>query len=98
MSAYFSTAPGCLRAVTGAAAEYLAGELMAALGTNRVDLLSLNDAPPLFARHIISQGVRVVSVDEAATHAFERDVMLRAADLQPFVERGRRRLLDALRP
>lgn len=78
------------------AAEHLAGDLMTALQTNRLDLVVLNDAPPLFARHILTAGSCLFSADAEALHAFHRGTLLRAADLQPFVDRGRRRLLEEL--
>src|SRR5690606_11996434 len=54
-----------------AAAEHLAGDLMTELRSNRVDLVRLNDAPPLFARHIIMDGARLFSADAEAVHSFE---------------------------
>lgn len=84
------------RADRSAAAEVLAGELMAVLRTNRIDLVPLNDAPPLFARAIITQGIRLFVNDVAVVHAFERDALLRAADLEPFMRRARARLLQVI--
>jgi uncharacterized protein len=74
----------------------LLGELMQAVASNAVDLVILNDAPPLLGRHIVVHGRRLPVGDAEATHAFERDVRLRAADVEPFVRRGRARLLEAL--
>ncbi len=71
--------------------------LGAELGEPLVDVVVLNDAPPLLARHIVSRGVRVFCADPEADHAFVRDVQLRAADLEPFLRRARRIKLDALR-
>lgn len=73
----------------------LLSELFRTLGTNRVDLVVLNDAPPLLARRII-RATRLYARSEDDVHALERDVQLRAADVAPFVQRGRARLLDAL--
>jgi predicted nucleotidyltransferase len=75
----------------------LIGELMSHLGRNDIDLVILNDAPPLLGRRIVRAGRRLCVADAAAAHAFERDIQLRAADLEPFVRRGRARVLDALR-
>lgn len=75
----------------------LTSELIAALHSNEIDLVVLNDAAPLFARRIVLDGRRVWCGDPEADHAFRRDVQLRAADLAPFVERGRRALLAAMR-
>jgi len=74
----------------------ITGDLIGALRHNEVDLVVLDQAPPLFARAIVTGGRRVFCRDPAADHAFVRDVQLRAADLQPFVDRGRRRVLQAL--
>jgi predicted nucleotidyltransferase len=61
-----------------------------------VDVVVLNDAPPHLARHIVTAGVRVFCSEPEIAHAFLRDVMLRAADLEPFLRRARRTKLDAL--
>lgn len=61
-----------------------------------VDVVVLNDASPLLARQIIASGERVICFDAEADHAFRRDVLLRAADLQPFLSRMRRLLLANL--
>jgi uncharacterized protein len=74
----------------------LGAELIAALHCNDVDLVVLNDAPPLFARHVVCSGIMVHCADPAAEHAHRRDVQLRAADLAPFIERARRRLAERL--
>jgi predicted nucleotidyltransferase len=70
--------------------------LARALGTDRVDIVVLNDAPPTLGRRIVTTGRRVYCSDAAATHTFVRDVQLRAADLAPFLRRTRRTKLDAL--
>lgn len=74
----------------------LIGWLQAELRTGPVDLVVLNDAPPHLARRIVTDGVRLVCSDPEADHAFRRDTMLRAADLEPFLRRARRIKLDAL--
>ena len=76
----------------------LGSELIGHLHRNEVDLVILNQAPPLFARAIVTSGQRVFCRNELAARDFVRDVQLKAADLEPFVERGRRRLLDRLAP
>jgi predicted nucleotidyltransferase len=75
----------------------LTSELIAALHCNEIDLLVLNDAAPLFARRIVLDGKRIYCKDLEVDHAFRRDVQLRAADLEPFIERGRRALLTAMK-
>lgn len=73
----------------------LAGRLEGALG-RRVDLVVLNDAPPLLAREVVTRGERIVCTDPEADHAFVRDAQLRAADLAPFLARARRVKLSVL--
>ncbi len=60
-----------------------------------LDLVVLNDAPPLLGRHIV-RGTRVFLADAEADHAFQRDVQLRAADLEPFIRRMRADLRASL--
>lgn len=73
--------------------SWLAGELR----TRDVDVVVLNDAPPLLGRHVATQGIRVFCSDPEAAHAFVRDVQLRAADLLPFLRRMRAIKLAALK-
>jgi hypothetical protein len=61
-----------------------------------VDLVVLNDAPPLLAREVVQRGERILCANPEADHAFVRDVQLRAADLAPFLERARRVKLSRL--
>ncbi|HXO20486.1 MAG TPA: nucleotidyltransferase domain-containing protein [Thermoanaerobaculia bacterium] len=74
----------------------LGSELSAIVGTNEVDVVILNDAPPLFGRKIIWDGIRVYLGDPAADHAYIRDVQLQAADLEPWLQRMRKLKLEAL--
>ena len=74
----------------------LAGRLGGALG-RVVDLVVLNDAPPLLGRQVVTRGVRVACRDARADHDFVRDVQLRAADVVPWLERFRATKLEALR-
>jgi hypothetical protein len=76
----------------------LGSELGAALRRNDVDLIVLNDAPPMLGRRIAVEGQRVFCHDAEVDHAYRRDVQLRAADLAPFLERHRRTLLSGLVP
>ena len=73
----------------------LVGQLQAALG-HEVDLVILNDAPPMLARRIVTAGIRVFCSQPAADHAFVRDVQLRAADVAPFLRRTQQLKLAAL--
>jgi predicted nucleotidyltransferase len=74
----------------------LAGRLQSALG-RAVDLVVLNDAPALLARHVVTRGLRVACRDARADHAFVRDAQLRAADLEPWLRRMRELKLRSLR-
>lgn len=74
----------------------LQADLGVALG-REVDVVILNDAPPLLGRRIVVHGRRVFCGDTEADHAFVRDAQLRAADLEPFLRRARRTKLAALR-
>ena len=74
----------------------LHAELGAALG-REVDVIVLNDAPPLLARRVVLSGYRVFCGDADGDHGFVRDVQLRAADVEPFLRRARRAKLRALR-
>ncbi|MDH4066925.1 MAG: nucleotidyltransferase domain-containing protein [Acidobacteriota bacterium] len=75
----------------------LVGQLGRQLGRGDVDVVILNDAPPQFARRIVSRGRRVHCRDTSADHAFVRTTLLRAADLEPFLRRTRRLTLEAIR-
>jgi predicted nucleotidyltransferase len=74
----------------------LASELIGALHVNAVDLVVLNDAPPLFARRVLLEGRPVFSANADADRDFRRDTLLRAADLEPFLARMRALKVDAL--
>ena len=76
----------------------LGSDLGVALSPERVDLVVVNDAPPLFARRIVIEGRRVFCRDPEIDHVFVRDIQLRAADLQPFLDRMQRIKLEALAP
>ncbi len=47
----------------------LSGRLQAALRTDRIDLVILNDAPPLLGRRIVTAGRRLRCSDAEADHA-----------------------------
>jgi len=74
----------------------LSSRLGAGLGGRNLDLVVLNDAPPLLARHIVTHGRRLVCTNSEADHAFVRDVQLRAADIEPFVRRMRQIKLERM--
>ena len=74
----------------------MTADIIAVMHRNEVDLVVLNDAPPLFARRVVLDGWLVHWADADAEHAFRRDVQLRAADIAPFLDRMRRIKLEAL--
>jgi predicted nucleotidyltransferase len=74
----------------------LAGAVQAALGRS-VDVVVLNDAPPLLGRRAVTRGRRILCRDARADHAYLRDVQLRAADLEPWLRRMRELKLRAIR-
>ena len=74
----------------------LASELIGGLHVNAVDLIVLNDAPPLLARRVLLDGRQVYCADADADRDFRRDTLLRAADLEPFLARMQALKVDAL--
>ncbi|HEY7214431.1 MAG TPA: nucleotidyltransferase domain-containing protein, partial [Thermoanaerobaculia bacterium] len=73
----------------------LGSDLISVLHHNEVDVVVLNDAPPLLGRNII-YGIRLFVGDPEADHAYVRDVQIRAADLEPWLDRLRKLQLEAL--
>jgi uncharacterized protein len=67
------------------------------LAGREVDVVILNDAPPLLGRKAVIEGRLLLCNDPELEHAYRRDVMIRAADLEPFLRRARERKLAALR-
>ena len=74
----------------------LSSELIAVTGNNFVDIVVLNDAPPQFARSIVTLGSPLFVRDPELDHAFRRDIQLLAADLTPWLDRMRRIKLKVL--
>ena len=61
----------------------LTAALMRALGTSRVDVVILNDAPPLLYRRVLRDGVRVLARDLRATTTREGRALSRYCDFLP---------------
>jgi predicted nucleotidyltransferase len=61
-----------------------------------VDVVILQDAPPLLGRHVVTRGERLFCADPLRDRDFVRDVQLRAADLEPFLRRMQRIKLEAI--
>jgi hypothetical protein len=57
--------------------------LIAALGTNRVDIVILNTAPPLLYHRVLRDGVRILSRDLKATTTREGQALSRYCDYVP---------------
>ncbi|HYU32602.1 MAG TPA: nucleotidyltransferase domain-containing protein [Thermoanaerobaculia bacterium] len=74
----------------------LGSDLIAVVHHNEVDVVILNDAPPLLGRKIVYDGVRVFLGDPAADHAYVVKVQNLAADLEPWLKRRRKARLEAL--
>lgn len=66
----------------GTAAE-LTSALMAALGSNRVDLVLLNQAGPLLYGRVLRDGIRLTSRDLVATTRREGQALSRYCDFLP---------------
>lgn len=87
----------------GYAAE-LATELMSALGTNDIDVVILNQAPPLLYHRVLRDGVRVFARDLVATTGREGYALSRYCDYVPQLAKidaalaRRRRLLASADP
>jgi predicted nucleotidyltransferase len=75
---------------------HLSALITAEAAVRDLDLVVLNDVPPLLGRRIVTTGRRIYCSDRDLEHAFVRDVQLRAADLVPFLRRTRQVKLTAL--
>jgi predicted nucleotidyltransferase len=75
----------------------LTSALIGVLHRNEVDVVVLNDVPPLFARRILHEGPPLAVADADADRAFGDLVRSRAADLQPWLARMERLKLEALK-
>lgn len=74
----------------------LGSDLAPVLRTNDVDLVILNDAPPLFGRRIVYDGKRIFCSDPDADREFVRMVQLQAIDLEPWWRKMQKMKLEAL--
>jgi predicted nucleotidyltransferase len=73
----------------------LGSDLIAVVHCNEVDVVILNDAPPLLGRKVI-YGMRIFLSDPEADHNYVRDIQIRAADLEPWLRRWEKRKLEVL--
>jgi predicted nucleotidyltransferase len=67
----------------------IAPDLMRALGTDRVDVVLLDSAPPLLYHRVLRDGVRVLTRDVGATTAREGRALSRYCDYVPQLEKIR---------
>jgi predicted nucleotidyltransferase len=65
----------------------LTSALMSGLGTNAVDVVVLNDAPPLLYHRVLRDGVRLLSRDLRATTVREGRALSRHCDFAPHLAR-----------
>ncbi len=65
----------------------LTADLMAALRTNDVDVVVLNEAPPLLYHRVLRDGIRILSRDLAATTARAGRALSRWFDFAPHLAR-----------
>lgn len=61
----------------------LAADLMSKLGTNRVDVVLLNRAPPVLYHRVLRDGIRVLARDLPATTTREGRALSRYCDYVP---------------
>jgi hypothetical protein len=61
----------------------LAASLMQLIGTNDVDVVVLNDAPPLLYHRVLRDGVRILARDLRATTVREGQALSRYCDFLP---------------
>ena len=80
--AVYVTQAGISKPGYGIAAE-LSAELHNALGPSDVDLVLLNQAPPLLYHRVLRDGIRVMSRDLAATTSREGLALSRYCDYLP---------------
>ena len=74
------------------------GKLEGALGGRAVDVVDLAEAPPLLARAIVEDGIRVYCRDAKIDGEFRLTARSRAFDLAPWWQRIERLKLEALAP
>jgi len=65
----------------------LIADLMSGLKTNSVDLVILNQAPPLLYHRVLRDGIRVVSRDLRATTTREAQALSRYCDFIPQLDK-----------
>lgn len=74
----------------------LIADLQHGLKGREVDVVILNDAPPMLGRHIVTRGTRIACMDPESDLEFVRIIQSRASDLEPFLRRMKKIKLAAL--
>lgn len=73
----------------------LTTDLMAGLGTNSIDIVILNQAPPLLYHRVLRDGIRLLSRDLRATTTREARALSRYCDYVPQLDKVDRALARA---
>jgi len=63
------------------------GELTDLYKTDQVDLVVLNDAPPLLAHRILKEGLRIFSDNEKMRLEYEVKAVLKYLDWKPYLDK-----------
>jgi predicted nucleotidyltransferase len=63
------------------------GQLVDLFKTDEVDLVVLNDAPPLLSHRILKEGVLIFSDNEKSRLEFEVKAVLKYLDWKPYLEK-----------
>ena len=74
----------------------LGSDLISVVGCNEVDVVILNDAPPLLGRKIVQDGIRVFLGDPEADRAYALDAQILAIDQELWLRKWRQLRLEAL--
>src|SRR5262245_10647660 len=78
--------PGVAASAFGYEADLIAA-LMQALHTNQIDVVVLNQAPPLLYHRVLRDGVRILARDLRATTTREGQALSRYCDFAPQLEK-----------
>lgn len=85
------------RSERGRRSTRLASELIGALHRNEVQVVSLLDVSPELASRVLREGRAVFVPEPGRDRSLARQILLRAADLDPFLRRNRAVKLEVLR-
>lgn len=71
------------------------GKLTDLFKTDNIDLVVLNDAPPLLAHRVLREGVLLFSKDDRVRLEFETKAVLKYLDWKPYLEKYTRQALGS---